>query len=98
MWLDLTDLGDSILLGLPQTRLKNDLYGSFSTGALSVGAITGDVELRQAPQNLSLYPYAAGGGNAPAVPEAGSTWMLIGGGGLLCVLGRVKSVRFSRRR
>jgi hypothetical protein len=94
VWLDLTDLGGSLNLGLSPRLLRNDLFASFSGGPLSVGAPTGDVQLKEAAPSLTPHSLALGV-NAFAAPEPATYWMFATGAGLLFTLShtRIKARR-----
>jgi hypothetical protein len=99
VWLDLTNLGSDLTLGLPPLVLSHDLYASLSGGPLSVGAITGAVLLQHPVPTFVASPYgAAVSVDAFSLPEPGTPWMLVGGGVLLAGLSRrFKSLSRSRK-
>jgi hypothetical protein len=85
VWIDLTNLGGNLTLGLAPLTLDRDLYASLSGGPLSVGAGNGAVLLEQ-PVRLRSARFMAAV-FAPqaftATPEPGSAWTMVCGGGLL---------------
>jgi len=79
--LTLRNLGPAVLLGLPGTALRQDLFATLSGGPLEVGALHGAVLLRE---------------SLPQVPEPHSGALLIAGGLVLCLAARPLE-RISRR-
>jgi len=84
-WLDFTNTGADLTLGLSPLLLSHDLYVSLSGASLSVGAINGQVLLHQ-PElrfsaNLSALNVEPRG--FTVLPEPGSTWLFVGGAALL---------------
>ena len=98
VWLDITNLGSNLTLGLPPQVLSHNLYASLSGGPLSVGAITGAVLLTHPVSTFAASPNGnAFSVDAFALPEPGTPWMLAGGGALLAGLSR-RFTLLSRRR
>ena len=91
--------GPDVTVGLPPYLLRQDLFASLSGGPLSVGAITGSVELESPdqPVNLTHFGPAAIFAADSEVPEPQTFGLLFGGGALLCGLSAVLA-RVSRRR
>jgi hypothetical protein len=87
VWLDLTNLGPGLTLGLQPQVFSHDLYASLSGGPLSVGAITGTV-LLQHPTPTFAFSLNGNAVDAFALPEPGTPWMLAGGGALLAAVSR----------
>lgn len=91
--------GSDVTVGLAPYLLRQDLFAGLSGGPLSVGAITGSVELESPDKPLNLRRFggptifAADSG----VPEPQTLALLFGGGALLCGLSAVLA-RVSRRR
>jgi hypothetical protein len=89
VWLDFTNQGSDITLGLSPLFLNHDLYASLSGGPLSVGAVTGTVVLRHPVPSYAANPF---GNSVPvdafSLPEPGTPWMLVGGGALLAAFSR----------
>ena len=91
--------GPDVTLGLAPYLLRQDLFASLSGGPLSVGAITGSVEL-ESPDKLVNLVHFGGPMTLEAdseVPEPQTLGLLFGGGVLLCGLSAVLA-RVSRRR
>ena len=91
--------GPDVTVGLAPYLMRHDLFASLSGGPLSVGAITGSVELEIPDKPLNLK--RSGGPVIFAldseVPEPQTLGLLFGGGALLCGLSAVLA-RVSRRR
>jgi hypothetical protein len=90
--------GPDVTVGLAPYLLRQDLFASLSAGPLSVGAITGSVELESPDKPMNLKRF---GGMGPLavdseVPEPQTFGLLFGGGALLCGLSAVLT-RVSRR-
>ena len=97
--IDLLNEGPDVTVGLAPYLLRQDLFASLSGGPLSVGAITGSVELESTDQPLNSKHF---GGPMTLeadseVPEPQTLGLLFGGGALLCGLSAVLA-RVSRRR
>ena len=98
-WLDLTNMGGDVTLGLSPLLLSHDLYVSLSGATLSVGAINGQVLLNHPESrfsaNLSALNIEPQG--VTVLPEPGSSWLFVGGAALLIGLSgaitRVSRVR-----
>jgi hypothetical protein len=91
--------GPDVTVGLAPYLLRQDLFASLSGGPLSVGAITGSVEL-ESPDKLVSLVHFGGPMTLEAdseVPEPQTLGLLFGGGVLLCGLSAVLA-RVSRRR
>ena len=80
-FLMLRNRGPAMTLGLPPHTLQQDLFVSLSGGPLSVGALRGEVTLRES--------------SPPAVPEPRSDVLMMCGGAFLCLLARLLR-RFSQ--
>jgi hypothetical protein len=97
--IDLLNEGPDVTVSLAPYLLRQDLFASLSGGPLSVGAITGSVELESPDQPLNSEHF---GGRMTLeadseVPEPQTFELLFGGGALLCGLSAVLA-RVSRRR
>lgn len=70
----LRNRGPLVTLGLPGYRLPQAVMVSLSAGPMSAGAVVNGAQYQDPPP--------------PAVPEAGTGLQMVGGGVLLCLLGR----------
>jgi hypothetical protein len=81
----LRNTGPALTVGLPPYTLRQNLNVSLGGGGLSVGARLGGVALMDSESD-------------PAeAPESNSGVLLLGGGALLCALGRLRRSKLSRR-
>jgi hypothetical protein len=97
--IDLLNEGPDVTIGIAPYLLRQDLFASLSGGPLSVGAISGSVEL-ESPDKLMNSQHFGGPAIFAAdseVPEPHTPALLFGGGALLCGLSAVLA-RVSRRR
>ena len=74
-FLTLRNHGPAITLGLPPHSLQQDLSASLSGGPLSVGALNGEVTLRESSSSV--------------VPEPRADVLMMCGGAFLCLLARL---------
>jgi hypothetical protein len=97
--IDLLNEGPDVTVGLAPYLLRQDLFASLSGGPLSVGAVTGSVELESPDKPMNLKRFSGPTIFAPdsEVPEPQTLALLWGGGALLCGLSAVLA-RVSRRR
>jgi hypothetical protein len=93
LWLEFTNLGGNLELGLEPLTLGRSLYVSLSGGPLSVGALNGTVLLQQPDLRSSSRIIVEGlqQNGFTATPEPGSAWTMLLGGVLL--LGFSASIR-----
>jgi hypothetical protein len=99
MWIDFTNLGGDLTLGLEPLTLNRELYASLSGGPLSVGATNGAVLLEHPLPRFSprLLAFGPPPNSFTPTPEPGSALMMMCGGSLL--LGLSSAIkRFSRSR
>jgi hypothetical protein len=99
IFIDLLNEGPDVTVALAPYLLRQDLFASLSGGPLSVGAITGSVELESPDMPMNLKRFGGLAILAPdsEVPEPQTLALLFGGGALLCGLSAVLT-RVSRRR
>jgi hypothetical protein len=97
--LNLTNHGGSVALGIPELFLRQDLAAGLSGGVLSAGAVNGSVELVQPDPALLRRGLAVAAPHGFAlVPEPGSQWLMMAGGGLLCAVSGILGRLYPRRK